>query len=91
VRREPSLITRRETGFEGAGVVPGHRHAVRDLCRRDGAQCLALLSQWWWVDWNAARLVVDLVGVPVPAVYDLVTHLKLYLYGYARLGCGTCR
>ena len=60
-----------------------YQRAVRDLVENeaDRRRCFALLRRWWFVDWNAARLAVDLVGMKVPAVYDLVTRLKLRFYG----------
>lgn len=61
----------------------GYRSAVQDLVEdpAERQRCFALLRRWWLVDWNAARLAVDLVGMKVPAVYDLVTRLKVRFYG----------
>lgn len=60
-----------------------YRRAVLELVQdpAERQRCFALLRRWWLVDWNAARLAVDLVGMRVPAVYDLVTRLKVRFYG----------
>ncbi len=60
-----------------------YRRAVLELVddTAERKRCFALLRRWWRVDWNAARLAVDLVGMKVPAVYDVVSRLKLHFYG----------
>ncbi len=90
-RRSSRLIDHsEERGQVAAPSVPrtwelyrAYRRAVLDLVEDESErrQCFALLRRWWCVDWNAARLVVDVVGMKIPAVYDVVTRLKLHFYG----------
>ena len=41
----------------------------------------AYLLGWWFVDWNAARLAVDVVGLAYPGIYEFVNRLKLRFLG----------
>jgi glycosyltransferase involved in cell wall biosynthesis len=82
-RTETSSNTKPRSRLRTLEMYRDYRHAVGELVPdpADRRKCFALLSRWWWVDWNFARLAVDVVGVRVPAVYDLVTRLKVYFYG----------
>jgi glycosyltransferase involved in cell wall biosynthesis len=44
-------------------------------------KCEKLLVKWWFVDWNSARLAVDVMAVVFPAIYDLYRRLKLHVVG----------
>jgi glycosyltransferase involved in cell wall biosynthesis len=60
-----------------------YRRAVREHVPDPGERhrCRIALARWWFVEWNFARVAVDLIGVICPAVHGLVNQLKLRLYG----------
>ena len=48
---------------------------------RDGMRCRLHLLRWWLVDWNYARLAVELVGSIWPPLFGWVNRLKVLIYG----------
>jgi glycosyltransferase involved in cell wall biosynthesis len=44
-------------------------------------ECLGLLARWWFVDWNLARLGVNIIGSVWKSVYRIVNWLKIRIYG----------
>jgi glycosyltransferase involved in cell wall biosynthesis len=52
-------------------MVPRH---VED--RRERLRCYASLARWWFVNWNLARLVVDIAAVVSPGIVIRAERLK---------------
>lgn len=46
------------------------------LARGERWRCRTAMARWWLVNWNAARLVVDLVAVVAPGAMQLAERFK---------------
>jgi glycosyltransferase involved in cell wall biosynthesis len=57
--------------------------AVSDHVRDESSQRAArgALLRWWAIDWNFARLLVDVIAVACPTIVILVNRLKILFYG----------
>ena len=53
------------------------------LTAQERTRCYTVLAQWWARNWNAARAVVDVVGVAMPSAPALAERLKIRLFGAA--------
>jgi glycosyltransferase involved in cell wall biosynthesis len=51
------------------------------LSPADRRQCRHVLRQWWLVNWNALRVVVDVVAVLFPGAVGFAERLKVRLAG----------
>jgi glycosyltransferase involved in cell wall biosynthesis len=60
-------------------------HMVRSesLPRRQRAECYRVLAEWWFRNWNAVRLGVDLIAVLVPGAVGFAEALKVRAFGPA--------
>jgi glycosyltransferase involved in cell wall biosynthesis len=61
----------------------GYRRAI-DVHVRDPEttlRCRRLLRKWWLIDWNFARLAVDIIARRFPSIVELVYALKLRFVG----------
>jgi len=60
-----------------------YRRAIRRHVENRGERnrCFRLLARWWFVDWNYARLCVDVVGSIWSSIYRIVNRLKVSIYG----------
>jgi glycosyltransferase involved in cell wall biosynthesis len=59
--------------------------AVRgeDLPAAERARCYAVLAQWWFTNWNAARATVDVLAVLMPGAPAAAERVKTRLFGAA--------
>ncbi len=48
---------------------------------RVGRRCRLHLLWWWLIDWNYARLAVEVLGSIYPPLFGWVNRLKLMIYG----------
>jgi glycosyltransferase involved in cell wall biosynthesis len=62
------------------GLLRAERARLRPQERR---RCAGVLLRWWGVNWNAARLVTDAVGVVAPGAVGRAERLKARLFGAA--------
>jgi hypothetical protein len=58
---------------------------VRDepLTKAERRRCRLALARWWSVNWNALRVVVDLMALVLPGTVGFAERLKLRLAGAA--------
>lgn len=83
-----SRVPRRQTASARCGPPIWHVYAdywravgahLRD--RRERVRCRTHLLRWWLMNWNPARLGVELISAIHPPVHDWVDRLKLRIYG----------
>ncbi len=50
---------------------------------KERIKCYGALVRWWFVDWNAIRMIVDLLTAIDPRIFVVVSRLKRRLLGSA--------
>jgi len=59
-------------------IVRKHQNSVKEKMK-----CYGTLFLWWFVDWNAIRMVVDILSAIDPRIFRVVSRLKHRLLGSA--------
>ena len=85
-REHPQRCSRQLGANGGMTTWKLFRHYRRAIKRHvtDAAErraCRRVLMRWWFVEWNLARLFVDLIGLFWPQIFDVVQRWKVRFYG----------
>ncbi len=54
--------------------------------RRERLRCYGHLVRWWFTNWNALRMIVDVAVAFDPRVFGLVRRVKRRILGLNDLG-----
>ena len=64
----------------------GQYHAMvssEALSASERLRCRAVLLRWWWSNWNAIRVGVDVVSLAFPGLPGIAERTKIRLFGLA--------